>query len=99
MKRTLTCPYCHTGIEVTWKRYWYSATRRYRCPACSKPSRIVTNPGWIQYTSWLVQLLPLAGVLLSESIYVALALLPLYVPIFIFDKKLDERYGVLRAAG
>jgi hypothetical protein len=58
----------------------------------------VTKPGWIQYTSWFVQLLPLAGVLLLQS-YVALALLFLYVPIFIFDKKLDELYGVLRAVG
>ena len=97
MKRSLACPYCRGEIEVTWKRYWYSAGLHYSCPACRKLCRIVTRPGWIQYTSWLVQLLPLAGAYLSKNIYVTVAVLPLYLPIFILDKKLDERYGVLKA--
>jgi len=98
MKRELICPYCHTGILVTWKRYWHSAAMHYRCPSCFKRSRIVTSPGWIQYTSWLVQLLPIAGLYLTRNIYVAAGIIPAYVLIFICDKKLDERYGVLKAA-
>jgi hypothetical protein len=96
MKRTLTCPYCQAEIEVTWKRYWYSGTMLYHCPACSKRSRIATSPGWIQYTSWLVQLLPLAAILLTGSIYAVVVAIPAYIFIFTADKKLDERYGVLK---
>lgn len=96
MKRTLTCPYCQAAIEVTWRRYWYSAMMRYRCPACHQLSRIATNPGWIQYTSWLVQLVPILAFLLSKNAYVVLGVFPAYVLIFICDKKLDERYGLLR---
>lgn len=96
MKRSLTCPYCHAEIEVTWKRYWYSATMHYRCPACSRLSRIVTRPGWVQYTSWMVQLLPLTAACLINSMYAVVAMVPVYTFIFICDKKLDERYGVLK---
>ena len=97
MSRKLSCPYCQTEIEVTWKRYWQSASLHYRCPACAKSSRIVTRPGWIQYTSWLVQLLPIAAVFLTESVYAIMAAIPAYVIIFCCDKKLDERYGILKA--
>lgn len=97
MKRALTCPYCQSQIEVTWRRYWYSGSMLYRCPSCAKASRIATSPGWIQYTSWLVQLLPLAAIFLTHSIYAIVAAVPAYWLIFVLDKKLDERYGVLKA--
>jgi hypothetical protein len=93
----LTCPHCDTYIEVTWKRYWASANRIYNCPECNEESKIRTKPKFYQHISWLFQFLPIViAVILSEE-FGALGFLALvaWAPIFVLDKKVDEKFGEL----
>jgi hypothetical protein len=95
MHRNLTCPYCCSKTKMTLKSDWLSVRQHYLCAKCAKRTRLVTNPGWIQYTTWLVQLLPVASVYLWSNMYNIIAAVAAYVCIFVVTQKLEARYGVL----
>lgn len=100
MKNQLQCPNCNEVIPITWGRYWKSATNFYRCPNCKAASRFATKPGWIQFSSWAVQTLPLIALYFYRTeAWIWFAIIPVYIVIFFIDKRLDERFGILvRAA-
>lgn len=93
----LECPYCEESIEITWKRYWASASNRYICPKCDEKSGFRTSPRYIQYLSWAFQLIPfLLHALLFETYgAISVAIFITVVPIIYLDKYLDENYGEL----
>ena len=96
MKKYLECPHCGEEIEVTWRRYWTSAFNRYWFPECKHASRFATKPPWIQFASWVFQLVALVPIFLfSDTLWMWLVLIPAYAVIFLFDKRLDERFGIL----
>ncbi|AOW76003.1 hypothetical protein A3Q34_03500 [Colwellia sp. PAMC 20917] len=96
---TLDCPSCDKKIEVTWKRYWQSASGYYRCPSCAKLSKIRTKPSFVRYCSWVLQLAPLAlFIFIIKTGVWSIVVLGFYFIVFWIDKLLDERFGYLERA-
>lgn len=94
--KKLNCPYCNQDIVITWKCYISSTLRTYKCPQCNEKSKIVTNPNWIQYSSWTIQAALLIALFshLEKDIY-TLILLLLLIFVLPVDKYLDAKYGLL----
>ena len=96
MKNQLQCPNCREIIPITWGRYWKSAINYYRCPKCKESSRFATSPAWIQYASWAVQVSLLAPLYFYyKEAWAWIVMIPIYVIMFIADKRLDGRFGIL----
>jgi predicted RNA-binding Zn-ribbon protein involved in translation (DUF1610 family) len=96
MKNQLQCPNCSEIIPITWGRYWKSASNYYRCPKCEESSRFATRPAWIQYASWAVQVSLLVPLYFYyKEVLAWIVMIPIYVIMFIADKRLDGRFGIL----
>jgi len=89
----------HIVSQVTWRRYWASAAPKseYLCPSCKRRSKITTQPSWIQPTSHAIQIgLPFLLILLPiHWIGLVIFLFVGFPIIFMIDRWLDAKYGVL----
>jgi len=92
----LTCPNCSENIPFTWGCY-LSTSRGVKCSSCGSVATFVLKPRWLKYSSWLVQLSLLGGLvaLLAEGSQWAFLAAIVWASAHVIDKKLDSKYGVL----
>jgi hypothetical protein len=96
----LDCSNCNNKIAVTWSRYWRSGFGSYYCPDCDTKLKFSTTPRWIQFSSWALQLTVsiICYHLIQKFGLVGAVSLFLLIPVFVFDKKLDTKFGSLTKA-
>ena len=97
---SLDCPSCNEKIEVTWKQYWRSGLGYYHCPHCKDKSKFQTKPRWVQFSSWALQFFALMACYASFTTFGFLGSVSLLIliPVFLFDKHLDTKFGNLVTA-
>ena len=65
------------------------------CPSCKKQSKVSTSPEWIQPISHLAQILIPINFLWLAGLEYLIWLPAVVVSIFVIDRKLDGKFGVL----